>query len=123
MIKSVILPLVCAFVLAGCGDDDGESEGTLTLDNTLSIQGDARKYHLFLPNQPKSANLLTLLHGHGGSADQIIGLENSKAPFKVWLDIAKRENLILIIPDGAPGLNDNKGWNDCRTDADNNPDL
>lgn len=121
MFKAVTLALSCAFILASCGGSDDATDDGLTLNNTIAVNGETRQYHLYLPAQPEGATTVFLLHGHGGSADQILGLENTKAPFKVWLDIARRENLILVIPDGAIGSDDKKGWNDCRSDARTNP--
>jgi len=66
--------------------------------------------------------LIILLHGHAGSAAQIFGQEHSAAPFSVWLKIADREGL-LAAPDGAKGRDGKPGWNDCRADADNNPET
>ena len=43
------------------------------------------------------------------------------APHRVWLEIAEREKLILVIPSGALSPDGNPGWNDCRADAESNP--
>ena len=67
--------------------------------------------------------MVFLLHGNRGSADQLLGLNNLKAPNKIWLNIAQRENLILVVPEGAIGPEGHQGWNDCRTDAIGNPDT
>jgi polyhydroxybutyrate depolymerase len=39
----------------------------------------------------------------------------------VWLDIATREDLVVIAPDGERGSDRQRGWNDCRADAPTNP--
>lgn len=62
-----------------------------------------------------------LLHGHGGTAAQLLGQEHSAAPLSVWLSIAAREKLIVAAPDGAKGADGKPGWNDGRADARNNP--
>ncbi len=65
--------------------------------------------------------LIILLHGHGGTAAQLLGQKGSAAPLSVWLDIADREGLVLVAPDGLKGSDGKPGWNDCRSDADSNP--
>lgn len=65
--------------------------------------------------------LVILLHGHMGSARQMLGLEHSAAPNAEWLKIVDRENLVLAALDGAIGGDGQRGWNDCRSDAETNP--
>ena len=65
--------------------------------------------------------LVILLHGHGGSGKQVLGQERIRSPMQVWLDIAEREQLLLIAPDGLPGKDNLPGWNDCRSDSSTNP--
>jgi polyhydroxybutyrate depolymerase len=45
----------------------------------------------------------------------------SKAPFKRWIDIAERDNIVLAIPQGVKAADGNRGWHDCRGDAKTNP--
>jgi polyhydroxybutyrate depolymerase len=45
------------------------------------------------------------------------GEDGSPAPFKVWMDVAESEKLILIYPEGLLRQNGETGWNDCRGDA------
>lgn len=65
--------------------------------------------------------LIILLHGHAGSAKQILGEESSPAPLSAWLGIAERDGLLIIAPNGFRGLDGRQGWNDCRLDALENP--
>ncbi|MEO2215647.1 PHB depolymerase family esterase [Chromobacterium vaccinii] len=65
--------------------------------------------------------LVILLHGHGGSARQLLGLGAGAAPLSQWMEIADREGLLLAVPDGARGGDGKQGWHDCRTDAAKNP--
>jgi polyhydroxybutyrate depolymerase len=67
--------------------------------------------------------LIILLHGHAGSAAQIFGKECSAAPLSVWLQIADRDGLLLAARDRMSGKDGKQGWNDCRIDADNNPET
>ena len=75
----------------------------LITDLSIDVQGEAREYHLFLPDQPSGAAVVLLFHGHSGSSDQIIGSDGRKKPYNVWLSIAERDNLILVIPNGNKG--------------------
>ncbi|HJW12579.1 MAG TPA: PHB depolymerase family esterase, partial [Albitalea sp.] len=84
-----------------------------------------RHYLLAVPDtatSPKRA-LVILLHGHGGSAAQLLGRERSAAPMSLWLRIADREGVLVAAPDGAVGRDGRRGWNDCRGDAANNPQV
>jgi polyhydroxybutyrate depolymerase len=62
-----------------------------------------------------------VLHGKGGSADQIAGIGGVASPLKIWRDIGERENLFVIVPEGLAGNDGQLGWNDCRADSDGNP--
>ncbi len=96
---------------------DLDATTELFTDLTIDIEGTKRSYHLYLPGEPKTAPLVLLLHGNRGSSDQLLGLNGLVAPFKRWLTIAERENLVLIIPNGETSSEGHQGWNDCRTDV------
>ncbi len=70
---------------------------------------------------PGKRPLVILLHGHGASAAMAFGKGKIRDPAAAWLDIADRENLLLIAPEGATGSDNRQGWNDCRADAATNP--
>jgi polyhydroxybutyrate depolymerase len=65
--------------------------------------------------------VVLLLHGNGGSAAALIGEAGQPAAYRRWLDIAARERLVVLVPDGVPGSAGLRGWNDCRGDAATNP--
>jgi polyhydroxybutyrate depolymerase len=102
-------------------DISPEIEKGLLKNQSININGMDRNYHIFIPNNPTNAPVVFLFHGNGGNNDDLLGLTNVKAPYKVWLDIAAQENLIVIVPNGIPGSNNSRGWNDCRNDAPTNP--
>ena len=81
-----------------------------------------RHYLLAQPDRAQEGKrpLVILLHGHVGSAAQLLGLKHSAAPLSVWLTIADREGVLLIAPDGAKGSDHKQGWNDCRADESKN---
>ncbi len=72
--------------------------------------------------KPKGGRpVLILLHGHGASAAIMVGLA-SLGGYKsdAWSQVAQRENLLLLAPDGVPASDGKKAWNDCRGDAPTN---
>lgn len=79
----------------------------------------AREYLLALPHQACDGKrpLLILLHGGAGaSATQIMGLSFPPSPLSVWLEVAEREQLIVIAPNGSK-----MGWNDSFADIAHKP--
>jgi polyhydroxybutyrate depolymerase len=88
------------------------------IEQRITVQGQQRQYFLFLPNQGKSADTLVMLfHGHGGSAENMLGMTRISSPYARWLEIAKRENFLLLIPNGELGGDGKRGWADCRLAA------
>ncbi len=82
-----------------------------------------RRFLLATPQQaaPGKRPLVIVLHGHSGTAEQVFGRARINAPMQVWLDIADREQVLVMAPDGAKGSDGKQGWNDCRADAPTNP--
>lgn len=125
------LSIFVLLTLLACGqsDDDGGTDDDMPVQSGLienqviDIAGTDREYHLFVPSNPTNAPVVLLFHGNGGSHDNLIGLTNASSPYKVWLDIAQDENIILAIPNGTLGSGNSRGWNDCRSDAPTNPDI
>ncbi len=95
-------------------------ERGLLTGKSISVAGVTRQYHLFLPEQAANAPVVLLFHGHSSNYDELLGLAANPAPYKKWLEIAERENLILLVPNGLFSSSNNKGWNDCRADAPTN---
>lgn len=93
--------------------------GLLT-DLKMRVDGEDREYHLFVPDKHENSPVVLLFHGHGNNANELLGLSGDSAPqayFKVWLDIARKDNVILAVPNGRYRSKLEKGWNDCRSDA------
>jgi len=128
-LTSVVVSLALLLVSCGGGSDgkppptpNGTGDVGLRTYLPLSVpNGEQRTYHLFVPKNPATSSVIFLLHGNGGSSDQILGLQRTVAPFKLWMDLALKENLLLVIPDGETGSEGRQGWNDCRNDAPTNP--
>jgi len=85
----------------------------------------ARHYLYAEPDHLESGKhpLVILLHGRGGSAEQILGQQGTAAPLSVWLKIADREQVLVVAADGIKGGDNRRGWNDCRSDASSNPQV
>ncbi len=92
---------------------------------TRDIERPEGPRHYFIadpaPQTTHGVPLVILLHGHGGTAQQLLGKGIGAAPLSLWLEIAARDGLVVIAPDGAKGSDDKQGWNDCRADAASNP--
>jgi polyhydroxybutyrate depolymerase len=57
---------------------------------------------------PGKRALVIILHGAGASANQVLGLAFPPSPLSLWLEIAAREQIVVIAPDAGKG-----GWTDC----------
>ncbi|MEO1233330.1 MAG: hypothetical protein AAFZ18_30970, partial [Myxococcota bacterium] len=103
----------------GGEQDAALREGELRLDQPLRHDGIDRSYHLYLPSTPAGAPVVFLMHGFGVSNDSLLGLEPStpSGGYEVWLEIAARDNVIIVAPRGISGPDGTIGWNDCRTEA------
>jgi polyhydroxybutyrate depolymerase len=89
----------------------------------LNIYGLKRTCDVYSPAgaETEPRPLIFLFHGHGGSANQLIGRSGNPAPHRIWLEIAAREKLVIAVPLGAQSPDGSPGWNDCRADAESNP--
>lgn len=96
-------------MLRGVSDSGGPSLAPVSA--TLARPEGARRYLLAAPPPgatPGRRALVMVLHGAGASADQVLGLAFPPSPMSVWLEIAAREQLVVIAPDAGNG-----GWSDC----------
>ncbi|UTH73125.1 PHB depolymerase family esterase [Chromobacterium sp. IIBBL 290-4] len=101
------------------------ASGASLLPMTMDRPEGVRSYVLAMPETMPAGlrPLVILLHGHGGSARQLLGQGLGAAPLSAWLKIADREGLLLIAPDGVKGGDGRQGWHDCRADAVTNPKV
>jgi polyhydroxybutyrate depolymerase len=92
-------------------------------DGTLNRPEGTRRFTAVIPDAPAKGRrpLVLLLHGHVGSARQVLGLGRGAAPLSRWKDLADRDGVLVIAADGERGADHKQGWNDCRADARNNP--
>ncbi len=114
LLKHVLLGAVCACAA-------GVALGGPVKSVDLVRPDGVRHYLMAAPEHgaPGKHALVILLHGHQGTAAQVLGQKHIAAPLSVWLQIAEREKLVLIAPDGSKGSDGKSGWNDCRADAPN----
>ena len=95
-----------------------EPERGLLTDQTIDVAGVTRSYLLFVPDDYENAPIVFLLHGYSTTNEEFLGLAGGPAPYRVWLDIARRENVLVVAPNGlVDEAADTKGWNDCRGDS------
>jgi polyhydroxybutyrate depolymerase len=95
-------------ILRGASDSAGP--GLVPMPATLDRPEGTRRYLVAAPPgaTPGGRALVVVLHGAGASADQVLGLAFPPSPLSLWLEIAAREQLVVIAPDAGKG-----GWSDC----------
>lgn len=120
VLRNILIML--AFLLVMAPLPSAAREG-LSTQLTIQHGGLERHYDLFVPpGAPEGLRpLVVTLHGHGGSAALTSGKMGRRNPHNAWLDVAEREGIILLIPDGAVSPDKLQGWNDCRKDTGTNP--
>lgn len=84
--------------------------GLVPISATLDRPEGKRRYLTALPANATAGKraLVIILHGAGASADQVLGLTFPPSPLSLWLEIAAREQIVVIAPDAGKG-----GWTDC----------
>jgi polyhydroxybutyrate depolymerase len=91
----------------------------------IDAAGQQREYLLVTPERSTAAPrpLVLVLHGHLGTAANALGGGRVPSPLSAWLDVAERENVLVAALQGLKGSDNRTGWHDCRSDADNNPQV
>ena len=101
----------------------GVHRAALTIDSTK------REFSCYVPKTLGDSDgdlpIVIYLHGHGDNMRHILGEGRVKSASSVWMTVAEREKFLVLYPLGAKGegRRAKTGWNDCRTDADGNPDV
>ncbi|WP_426338882.1 alpha/beta hydrolase family esterase [Pseudoduganella sp. S-14] len=75
-----------------------------------------------LPRSGEKRPLVVVLHGSGASAEQVMGQAFPFSPLSVWLEIAEREQVIVVAPDGIKRRGQ-RAWNDGFADVASNPEC
>lgn len=83
-----------------------------------------RHYLRAVPRTPATQPrpLVIVLHGSGASAEQVLGMAFPYSPLSLWLEIAEREQLLVIAPDGIKQRS-KRAWNDGYAAIASNPDV
>jgi len=99
---------------------DGPSAPVTRVD-MLRAEG-PRHYLKAVPSMHSGAKrpLVVVLHGSGASAEQVLGLAFPFSPLSVWLEIAEREQIVVVAPDGIKQRG-KRAWNDGYADVASNP--
>lgn len=107
------------------GDQSESASPGLHRDNEIVVDGATRNYDYYIPGELQSDHypMLLLLHGGGSNTDDLTGMSGFKAPYKIWMEIAVSEGIILVYPEGSVNPMGELGWNDCRSDATTNPSV
>ncbi len=123
MARFIFLIFLLAFQHCGKQSSDQYEEG-LSL-KYVNVDGQSRRYKIYIPQdaEGKALPVVFVLHGGGGNIENMTGENGYKAPFKLWMDIAEKEKLIIVYVEGLNGAYDKPSWNDCRADAIINSDA
>ena len=119
--NKIILIIVSLLFTTGSKEILHDGRRNLILNQKIDINGTERNYHIYVPKNPSGKPLVILLHGNRGNFNEVIGKSLVKSPQKIWLKIAKQNDFIVIVPNGSLGSKKKRGWNDCRSDAQGNP--
>jgi len=92
------------------GSSDSMRPGRVPRPATLERPEGPRRYLVAAPpgTTPGGRPLIVVLHGACASAAQVLGQAFPPSPLSVLLEIAAREDCVVIAPDAGKG-----GWNDC----------
>lgn len=95
---------------AFAGTSGSAGPALVPLAATLERPEGLRHYLIATPPAGRSGKpaLVVVLHGNGASARQVMGLAYPPSPLSVFLEIAAREDIVVIAPDAGKG-----GWSDC----------
>lgn len=117
--RSRSLMLLAGAALAAAGSAHAASQQSLQ----INVAGTPRDYIVATPQSPATGPmpLVILLHGHIGTAANVLGEGRSPSPLSAWLNIADREHVMLAALQGLKGSDGYTGWNDCRTDTKGGP--
>jgi polyhydroxybutyrate depolymerase len=110
--------MILLMIIAAC-HKTGSAEETGLIMKEITVDGWVRRYALYVPehNGDLSLPLVFVLHGGGGEIENMIGETGRKSPYKLWMEIADREKLIILYPQALDGPAGRPNWNDCRANA------
>jgi len=92
------MPASVSAIFKGASDSAGPA--LVPVRATLGRPEGKRRYLVAAPSAVTCGKraLVMVLHGAGASAEQVLGLGFPPSPLSVWLEIAAREQLVVIAP-------------------------
>jgi len=119
MKRSTVIRSLCLAGVAALGIAANSAQAAVQQQLSVYTDAGAREYILATPAQPVSGPrpLVILLHGHIGTAANALGQGKTPSPLSAWLNIADREQLLVVAAQGLKGSDNHTGWHDCRLDA------
>lgn len=90
---------------------------------SIASGGKKRAYIVVAPDAtpPGPRPLVLVLHGHLGTAANVLGGGLRPSPLSAWVGIVDREKILVLAPQGLKGADNRTGWRDCRRDNSSNP--
>lgn len=87
-------------------------------DHPIDVDGVERSYLTYVPPdlvEPRA--IVVVLHGGGGEGAEAAA--DGGKPTSVFRDVADREGLVVVYPQGSPTADaeERSGWEDCRADS------
>jgi polyhydroxybutyrate depolymerase len=105
-----------------CGIDRKDAPSAPVVKIDMSRPYGLRHYLKAVPTRSAAGKrpLVIVLHGSGASAAQVLGKAFPPSPLSVWLEIAEREQLVVIAPEGTKRRGE-RAWNDGFAAIASNP--
>ncbi len=117
----VLLLFFALNYISGClktvNNTDTPTTGLFT--ENIIVDGQSRRYAYYIPSNMADdpRPLVFSLHGGGIYIEDMTGESGHKTPYKLWMEIAEEEKLIIVYPEGLNGAYDKPTWNDCRANS------
>lgn len=123
MTRSTTIRSFCCAAAALLAIAAASAQAALQQPLSISTPSGTRDY--ILAKSPNIAAgprpLVIILHGHIGTAANALGGGKTPSPLSAWLNIADREQLLVVALQGLKGSDNHTGWHDCRLDATEDP--
>lgn len=105
-----------------CGIDRKDAPTAPVVKMDMPRPEGLRHYLKAVPTQPAARKrpLVIVLHGSGASAAQVLGKAFPPSPLSLWLEIAEREQVLIVAPDGTKRRGE-LAWNDGFAAIASNP--
>jgi polyhydroxybutyrate depolymerase len=134
-ISMLLLLIVCANTSAESSATESQTKAgdAMNTDSrgvhrrTMAVDGTQRDFSYFVPGNSAGTHLpiVIYLHGYGDNMRHILGEGIVTSASSKWMAVAEREGFLVFYPLGlkGDGWRSKAGWNDCRRDAKDNPQV